>query len=168
MVAKLLHTTHGADNRPVIVAKGISLVCYVLEGGIAVVTDSSLQKAIELDSVIRFVNDPMTSNLFSEGELKKLNHPIAFVRPSREGSKEALGYAPELVIDFCNRLLQFTSIYNREALECIAKVDLLQLIHKTTGYKGDVGSAATEQPSVDFNSLLKGVLSVPPPQKNKS
>lgn len=87
--------------------------CYVLEGGIRVLSGRGIQHALNMGNrhgtLLRLFNgkNPISSYVSNKIAIA-LNNPYNFIRPGR-GGKTALGYDATLLVDLCEIVLQARS-----------------------------------------------------------
>lgn len=148
---KILRATHGSSEEGGIKIGDLQIPCYVLEGGVRVLSGRGMQKVLK-PGKSHGSNDPnflksLANNSFIPNELATvLSAPIKFLRPGRGGAT-AFGYDATLLPKICDAILQarkeekLTPRQNilAEQAEIItrglAHVGIIALVDEATGYQ---------------------------------
>lgn len=150
--APLPRVTHGSEDHPLVIFN-IEIQCYVLEGGIRVITNRGLQRALgmaESGGAQRLAD--LMERFGSKGvDVKdltaRMKQPIEF-RPVR-GGRSAFGYEATVLADICDAILAarnaqaLTTKQHQLAEHCeilmrgFARVGIIALIDEWTGYQED-------------------------------
>jgi hypothetical protein len=150
MLDKLLRATHGSADRPLRIGD-VEIPCYVLEGGVRVLSGRGMQTALELGQrhgalLKSFLSKNNLKPYISDELAMALSEPVNFIRPGR-GGKLAIGYEATILVDICDTLLaarkagvltpkQLVIASQCEALtRAFAKVGIIALIDEATGYQ---------------------------------
>lgn len=146
---KIYRAICGSPETPLRI-NDIEIQCYVLEGGIRVLTGSGIQRALAMGErhgtllrVFSGKNSPI-SNFSSK--LSKLQNPYKFIRPGC-GGKLAHGYDATLLADLCELVLQardsgilptkWLAIADQcdKLMRGFAKTGIIALVDEATGYQ---------------------------------
>lgn len=146
----VLRAIHGSPDRPLRIGD-VQIPCYVLEGGLRVLSGRGMQSALHLGQKSgRLLNAFLSkSNIrpFVSNELEAaLEKPLRFIRPGR-GGRLAVGYEATILADICDVVLAarkegvLTEAELKVADECevltraFAKVGIIALVDEATGYQ---------------------------------
>ena len=146
----VLRATRGSPERPLRVGDR-EIQCYVLEGGLRVLSGRGMQSALTLGQrhgalLTRFLENRAIEPFISSELAMALSNPIRFVRPGR-GGKLAVGYEATVLTEICDVLLDarkngnLTDKQLQIADQCemlaraFAKVGIIALVDEATGYQ---------------------------------
>ena len=149
---EVLKATHGSPDRPIKIGN-LEIPCYVLEGGMRVLSGRGMQSALALgqghgtllktfldkDSLKPYINDRLAM---------VLSRPVKFIRPGR-GGKTAIGYEATILADICDAVLaarKEDKLVGKQLIiaeQCeilvrgFARVGIIALVDEATGYDKD-------------------------------
>lgn len=163
----VLKATHGDPDHPLRVG-ALEIPCYVLEGGLRVLSGRGMQAALTLGQghgalLDRFLAGKNLKLFIGNDLAMALESPIRFVRPGR-GGVLAVGYEATILADICEVVLTARQAGKLSASELIvaeqceiltrafAKVGIIALVDEATGYQ-------YERPRRDLEEYLKRYLS---------
>lgn len=146
----VLRATHGSPDHPIRVGDR-EIQCYILEGGMRVLSGRGMQGALALGQrhgalLTRFLENKAIKPFISSELAKALESPLRFVRPGR-GGKLAVGYEATILPDICDTILdarnhgKLSPGQHAIAEQCeilartLAKVGIIALVDEATGYQ---------------------------------
>jgi hypothetical protein len=150
---KLLKATFGSNKTPLVLGD-VSIECYVLEDGTAVLSGRGNQRILGFsntdagDRLTRMIKSNKFVKYASEDLVNSINNPIVFIRTTSSGSQPITnGYEATILIDICyvfidakNRgeiLTPFELAIEMQAefiVRAFSKVGIVATIYKLTGY----------------------------------
>lgn len=147
---KILRAIHGSPERPLRIGD-LEIPCYVLEGGIRVLSGRGMQTALGLGqrhgALLRSFMGKVNLKPFISNDLAMaLQNPMRFIRPGR-GGKVAVGFEATILPEICDAILEARnkSILSPKQLETaqqcemltrsFAKVGIIALVDEATGYQ---------------------------------
>jgi hypothetical protein len=147
---KILKATHGSPDRPLRVGD-LEIACYVLEGGVRVLSGRGMQSALALGQghgaiLKEFLGRNNLKPFISPDLAMVLSSPVRFIRPGR-GGKVAVGYEATILADICDAVLaarKAKALTKKQLLiaeQCeilaraFARVGIIALVDEATGYQ---------------------------------
>jgi hypothetical protein len=153
MTDKPLKAIHGSPDKLFQIGEfQIDFECYVLEGGIRVLSGRGVQKALGLGKahgakLKQFLGSKQIKPFISSELAMAISKPIRFIRPGR-GGVVALGYEATILQKICDLVLTARKAGALQTIEqkavaekcemlvrVFAKVGIIALIDEITGYK---------------------------------
>lgn len=157
---KIYRALFGSPDKPLRVGDA-EIQCYVLEGGIRVLSGRGMQTALSLGqrhgTLLRnFLNNKAIFPFISNRLAMDLENPYRFMRPGR-GGKTAVGYEATILADLCDVVLEarrsgvLPERFAVVAEQCemltraFAKVGIIALVDEATGYQAEREKNALEK-----------------------
>lgn len=171
MPHKILNATHGSDKTPLKIGSELEIPCYVLEGGMAVLSSRAVQIAIGFPptasglSLGNLIRNKRLSKYVSPELSEILQNPIKFRRPGAGGTAPLThGYEATVLIDVCYVLIDAKNdgakltpkedLLEKQAeivVRAFSKIGIVAVIYNVTGYQDQVVAGA-------LNDLLNKFL----------
>lgn len=149
---EILKATHGSPDRPLKIGN-LEIPCYVLEGGMRVLSGRGMQSALGLGQghgtlLKAFLGKESLKPYINDNLAMVLSKPVKFIRPGR-GGKTAICFEATILADICDAVLaarKEKKLVGKQLIiagQCeillrgFARVGIIALVDEATGYDKD-------------------------------